>query len=668
MVDQTPAPAGGFAKRHVSGMLKHLPNDDQREKALEAAARYKKLFAEAKWEPVFARMKRVAEEDDLRVVSRRRPAGHPLLTTSTSAPPAAMVDARSPPAEIPRLSTASSLVSLGHNRERWDVTSRGPSTPLSPTPVGNAFAPGGYWEQLTPKTPAPPQTPLSAVPPSPFFPIVPRDRDARAAYNQVKGEAEAMARTVCANRMSVHYTVKNSDDIPRVLLKRKDLLNGAEIALERRQANLQSMINPELPKLLNDMAEEEAKIIEKYSVKNILELLDLDMWLRVNDEPLSFTTLLDVQREMIQNRRNRQKGRLIELPEEAIHQAWATKFLEDAERTLEAEGDDSSEQSDEDKGYNYNNFLRSIKREASSSSNLVSMLEDSHVDLDSLRSSGTDINSLGLSRQTTLASQRLSNSPSKSCRLPLRSSGNTLANNPDPSPERRTRALTCDKGPSRIITNTEKEVPSPALSPEDRALRRQGASLTDLDTWAKQLKEMEQEQILNEHRVMAQTSQHPALRPPPHNRQLSGDSTLRGTYEITGRRDKKNKSMHNLNSNEQSPLYSRTSSSGFTNNFSRPLTSQTIRSSSDLPPPLPPAPPGYRYAPSIGSSLHGSIGRRQDSQSSGCALSSTVGDEDEWEKELKRMEEREAARQAEVERERRSWRRRTRGRGENEED
>jgi hypothetical protein len=43
--------------------------------------------------------------------------------------------------------------------------------------MGNAFAGGGFWEQLTPKTPAP-QTPVTAIPRSPYLPIVPHDQDA----------------------------------------------------------------------------------------------------------------------------------------------------------------------------------------------------------------------------------------------------------------------------------------------------------------------------------------------------------------------------------------------------------------------------------------------------------------------------------------------------------
>jgi hypothetical protein len=74
MADQQPAPGSGFSKRHVSGMLKHLADDEQRAKAQEVAAVYKKLFAEKKWEAVLGKMQRVVDEDNLRVLEKRRPA------------------------------------------------------------------------------------------------------------------------------------------------------------------------------------------------------------------------------------------------------------------------------------------------------------------------------------------------------------------------------------------------------------------------------------------------------------------------------------------------------------------------------------------------------------------------------------------------------------------
>jgi hypothetical protein len=191
--------------------MKHLDSDDQRAKALEVAASYKQKFAsEPQWIAVMAKIHNFAEEDPLRIVSRRqRPT--PLkslrrhtLTNSASAPPVVSYDGQAPISQPPpRLSTAPSLLSGGRARapstprERWDVLSRGPATPLTPTPTGNAFASGGFWEQLTPKTPVPPpRTPVTAVPRSPYTPIVPRDLEARAAYDRVKKEVDGMARSV----------------------------------------------------------------------------------------------------------------------------------------------------------------------------------------------------------------------------------------------------------------------------------------------------------------------------------------------------------------------------------------------------------------------------------------------------------------------------------------
>jgi hypothetical protein len=74
--------------------------------------------------------------------------------------------------------------------------SGGPATPLTPKPMGNTFAGSGFWEQLTPKTPAP-QTPVTAIPRSPYSPIVPHDQDACTPTKD-------MDMTFCGSRRAQH--------------------------------------------------------------------------------------------------------------------------------------------------------------------------------------------------------------------------------------------------------------------------------------------------------------------------------------------------------------------------------------------------------------------------------------------------------------------------------
>jgi hypothetical protein len=61
---------GGFSKRHVSGMLKHLENDSQRSRALEVAAAFKRKFAEEKkWKGIISNIQNIADEDPLRITA-----------------------------------------------------------------------------------------------------------------------------------------------------------------------------------------------------------------------------------------------------------------------------------------------------------------------------------------------------------------------------------------------------------------------------------------------------------------------------------------------------------------------------------------------------------------------------------------------------------------------
>ncbi|KAH7386703.1 hypothetical protein DE146DRAFT_179357 [Phaeosphaeria sp. MPI-PUGE-AT-0046c] len=620
MADQQQTLAGGFSKRHVSGMLKFLDNEEKREKALAVAAVYKKRFASKEWAQVMANLRQVANEDQLRVV-RRRPAPlkrnrPPGLETSASAP-VKTPDVTTPPVGLPRYNSAQSLLSAGRNRavstprERWDIMSRGPSTPLTPTPVGNAFAQGGFWEQLTPKTPAPP-TPVTVIPYSPISPVVPMDHEAREVYNDVKAQGEAIARSVCATRMSKISKISNSDDIPRSLLTSKDLLKGALIMLEYKQAPLKTIMNPNLPKMLKDLEDDEAKIIEQYSINDTLELLDLDNWLLVDEQARTLTTLLDAQRETLQMHRHRRKSSLLHLPEEAVQQAWATRILEDAQRAVEADGDNVSDDSDPDKGYNYNNFMRSIKHEYSSSSDCGSLAGGpSYTDLTTLRSSTSPKRPYGS--------------------LSLRSRNNS------PSPEKRPSIAAANRGLSRITTNIEEEdegedTPSAQLSPEERAFRRKGALPSDLNSWAQQLKDMEERQMVNRDHVMG--LQHSAFRTNLLNRRGSAGSNESWTCEEAMRHEHESSRM--ITAHPPSP------------STSQPAAPQSTSPLLDFRYSIP-MPPGFRYAANR-NALPSEVPRRRPhvrGRGSGVRAEKDQNKESEWEEELVRMESRERDRQVE---------------------
>jgi hypothetical protein len=658
-------------------MLKHLADDEQRAKAQEVAAVYKKLFAEKKWEAVLGKMQRVVDEDNLRVVQKRRPtrllqAGQALFAKS---PTNASRTATTPLSRARAPSTT---------RERWDVLSRAPATPLSPTPTGNAFANGGFWEQLTPKTPGPktpvPKTPLTAIgPASPFSPVIPQDAEARSAYKHVKNEVDAMARSICGNRMSVHSTVpSDSEDVPKTLLSAKDVLKAAEITLEYHQLPLFTSVNPALPKVLEGLARDEKAITSKFTVKDSLQLLDVDAWLCIDQDPFDFYTILDAQRDRTRMLHHRRKSKSLELSEQAVQQAWATRILEDAERAydFDREDDNGSDNSDETSGYDYSNFLRSIK---SSTSDLTNMEEPREFpDLALLRSSA-------MSRETTFTSQRSSTSPRKiydqsgtlelSRESTFASHGNSPRTSPTkpynaslrsstspckpPSLPRQSKRNTLEEiessihVPSRDSTHTQ-DYDTPQLSPEDRAFRRKGASVLELDKWAQELKMMEDRQKIHKEALMAQgypvfrkksrtsdakekqrgdhegASGHGRMKSAPSKNMAEGKSDLPfRRYAGSAHRSPRHSSQPQSISNDLPfrQLHTRADS-----NIPAPSTgSPPVRSSpTRIPPPLPPL--QFEYAsPSQTKHVR--------------CKSSSARVEDEWGKELEGMEGRERERQ-----------------------
>jgi len=667
MANAPQAPAGGFSKRHVSGMMKHLADDEQRNRALEVAAEYKKKFAEEpQWAAVRARLQTFAEEDPLRVVSKRRPTPlkqlrRPTLTNSSSAPPVVSYDGQSPiSAPPPRLSTATSLLSSGRAcapstpRERWDVLNRGPATPLTPTPAGNAFAGGGFWEQLTPKTPVAPHTPITAIPRSPFSPIVPKDVEARAAYDNIKKEVDTMSRTICANRLSGLERVRNSEDVPKTLIRSSDHHKAAELTLQYRKNDLSSIIQPDLPQQLKTFAAEETCIIHDHSIRDTLELLDIDGWLSIEEPSLVFTTLLDAQSGLMRMHCHRRKNSILNLPDRAVQEAWAVRILEDAERRMD-DSDGSSTHSDEeaDKGYEYNNFLRSLKREDSEQG------PGGLTDLTRLRSNASMAESLKqLSREQTLASQRSSRSPKKSVRsgLSMASSKHDSSPSPEkPSHPRHTETPSPDEPsqwkPAAIITTFKEaddrdRISTPELSTEARACRRMGASHVELSGWAEQLKMMEERR--DAMRGGASTTgsgsgsgsshslhhRHPALR----------------SAEKLKERDFSNHSFKCQTATEYESVTDSQRSSHNPNDTNPTATLYPPRTSSMKPLPATPASPnGFKYAsPSRNentASLHVSVRRKQHARSKSSLARASVGEEDEWAMELRRMEGRERVRQ-----------------------
>jgi hypothetical protein len=781
---QQDGPFRDRSKRHVSAMLKFLPEPEQQTKADEVAMGFKKLFAdEEKWGPIMARMKKIAEEDHLKVVKKRPerlvgieevdaeyekgakdktedvqspPADAPKLrsaksmlvsteqephassavpastTVETETPPdgdaqrrsrrcrpvqimstdeisvatktvirSSTAGAEKSPTGAPPLRSAKSMSTLARDRalstprENWAVIPRGPATPLSPIPTGNAFAGGGFWEALTPKTPKTPApvTPITAIPRSPFSPVVPSDPEARDAYNKVKKEVEALARTICASRMSAHTTINNSNDIPNNLLKPKDVLKAAELTVHHRRIKLKTAIDAGLPGKLRTLAAEEAQIIRQLSIKDIPDLIDIDSWLQVDEKTLELSTILDAQRERMHMHQTRRKSKDLKVSNAAVELAWATRILEDAEHIV-ANDDGDSIISDEDKGYDYTNFMRSIKSEASSSSDIASMMSGgrSYTDLSLRSSGGTNMESFpSLSSETTWMSQsqRSSTSPRKPYGMTMRSRENSYGQNTSPErpqrsstsprktiglllresydstpcPDKHTSAASMSRTTTLIKEEDEKEdLPSPQLSPEEKSFRRMGASHTELNNWATQLKELEERQknktVLHARQPALQD--HPALRSDSRDRPGTVDSTDSWKCADAALHER----AHSASSTRNDVSPSRRPPAAIPLPPSRPVSSFMPANLGPPPPRLPPPPPGYKYAPfpngnasmqNRAGSLHISVRHKQHVRSKS-SLARADELEKEWRKELRMMESRERGRQEEEMEERRRGR------------
>ncbi|KAJ4366926.1 hypothetical protein N0V83_007456 [Neocucurbitaria cava] len=372
-----------------------------REQALKGLPAWKELFAAPRWQPVMDNLRRIAGEDKMRLLDGL---DEELATPASRPPP------------LPRLDVASANVLFSRNRApstpraRWDVTSSSPVTPLSPTPVGNAFAAGGFWGRLAsqPATPVP-ETPYTAIPPSPWSPIVPRDPEGHAAYHEVKREVDSMALKLCASRLSASSTISVNDHIHPSMVKLRDRLHAAEIIVRSRQVNLQKHLNTTLPDKMEKFAEEEATTIKKWSLKNIEALEDIDEWYLVQEENnWQIMTILEEQRGLLHMNRHRRKSRELKVSHEAVLLAWAVKILEDMEHMVELQGDTSSLSSDEDRGYDYSNFLRSIIGDS------VSDLGSTLNEMPTTVGGGDELGSLRSSATTAVSSSSYLYAPARS--------------------------------------------------------------------------------------------------------------------------------------------------------------------------------------------------------------------------------------------------------------
>lgn len=377
-------------KKHVSGALKFLVGEEQRAQALKTAEKWKQRFAEEpKWKEVVSGIKRFANEDHLRDPTYRRPEPQPepepepepatlhrrtLSTLSTKGNKwleNRSVIPRMRPPTLLRIETAPA------SSARARASSR-PKTPLTATPTHNAFGSGGFWESLTPKSPPDtvsiPVTPLTAIRPEPWSPSIPSCPEAKAAYELIKNDASSTALRLCAGRLSLNSTSSNEKDgLHPSMVSAKDELHGAQLTLASRQLCLKKTIVRDLPDVLATLSTDQTSALHAYTVHTKKDLLDINTWLAIDEKTLELSTIVDTALEIFRINRDRRKASELAVSDQALQLAWAARVLQDVEYAVKAREEDESDESDGDgdAGYDYSNFLRSLRGRSGESADCV---------------------------------------------------------------------------------------------------------------------------------------------------------------------------------------------------------------------------------------------------------------------------------------------------------
>ena len=479
-------------KKHEKSGLKFL-KEEQEDKFWEEVAYWnEERFSEPNWKEELRRIGQVAQEHKLIEFGWHPPSpstpkdseptsgGRQLLLQSSSSLTAPTGAHPLRPVHLPRIDSGSPTTA----RPRWDVVVSGPITPLSATagPIKNAFAEGGFWASLTPKTSSlasdsVPATPMTAIPPE-RVPSPPIDLEARAAYDSVNQDVTAMALQLCASRLALRRSpCVEYDVIHPSMVKPRDSRLAAEFTLSTLPCPPFSLNSASLPEKLHRFGEEELKVLRQYSIPSMEHLRELDTWLLLDYDTASVGTILEVQREAVHMNRYRRKEKEVAIDEQAVRLAWAVKILEDKENLR------GGEDSDEDEGYEYGNIMRSLEIETNTTTDPKDGNNGVRI-RNAQRSASSPIKptpgTLPLALRSRQASHTFSNSPRPAHRYPT--SSGSLA-----------RSYATKNRPAHLSINTTtlETRPEQALSPQDRIVRHIGPSIEDLSSWANELKLME---------------------------------------------------------------------------------------------------------------------------------------------------------------------------------
>jgi hypothetical protein len=337
-----PIPANPPQKPHVTGALKYLSDDVQRDRALQVAEEWRMKFASNKWSNVLVGIEKA-----------KRGVFPPELNRSSEV---STVTEAEKTKETPR--NRSEADESRRRTECWRQPVEATPRPLHwpgedekinvlrlrpwprPQARDNAFAQKGFWsDEEAESAHAVRRTSFALLPPISISPMRasdcnrPKDTESRLVYDRI---------TSSLVNSSLSYDVT-------------DILNCHRVDC--------STIPSDLPGTLAYLVNSENEMMKEFNIRHPNERIAMIPRHPERDgEAAKCVEELVERRTMLQVMRKRKES-VLKVSKEGIRAAWAICIAERLEREM-VEGQRGSEGEDDD-GYDYGNFLRSMQREGS---------------------------------------------------------------------------------------------------------------------------------------------------------------------------------------------------------------------------------------------------------------------------------------------------------------
>jgi hypothetical protein len=337
-----PIPANPPQKPHVTGALKYLSDDVQRDRALQVAEEWRMKFASNKWSNVLVGIEKA-----------KRGVFPPELNRSSEV---STVTEAEKTKETPR--NRSEADESRRRTECWRQPVEATPRPLHwpgedekinvlrlrpwprPQARDNAFAQKGFWsDEEAESAHAVRRTSFALLPPISISPMRasdcnrPKDTESRLVYDRI---------TSSLVNSSLSYDVT-------------DILNCHRVDC--------STIPSDLPGTLAYLVNSENEMMKEFNIRHPNERIAMIPRHPERDgEAAKCVKELVERRTMLQVMRKRKES-VLKVSKEGIRAAWAICIAERLEREM-VEGQRGSEGEDDD-GYDYGNFLRSMQREGS---------------------------------------------------------------------------------------------------------------------------------------------------------------------------------------------------------------------------------------------------------------------------------------------------------------